>query len=130
MCIRDRVDIFRRVFVSLLSAVETEDTLRAVMELYLFKTELTAELQPGRQLQVQAGQALIGEIAAAIHQGIEDGVLRADLDPVDMARGFMAYQNGAVQLWMLDPEAFSLRDSAESLAEIYINGILPAGRVD
>ena len=41
----------------------------------------------------------------------------------------MALQNGAIQLWLLDPEAFSLSDSAESLAEIYINGILPAERV-
>jgi hypothetical protein len=122
------VDILRRVFVDLLCAVEEEATLRAVMELYLFKTELSAELQPGRQLQIQAGKALIGEIAAAINQGIQDSVLRADLEPVDMARAFIAYQNGAIQLWLLDPEAFSLSDSAESLAEIYISGTLPAGQ--
>lgn len=120
------IEILQRVFVELLQAVESEDSLRAVMELQLFKTELTEELRPGRQLQVQAGQALIASIAAALQQGVEDGVLRADLEPDDMALAFMALQNGAIQLWLMDLEAFSLRQVAEPLAKIYLNGIVPA----
>jgi len=122
------IDILRRVFISLLTAVENEDTLRAVMELYLFRTELNEELQPGRQRQIQAGQALIENIASALRQGLMAGILRADIDPIDMARAFMALQNGAIQLWLMDPEAFSLSQYAETLADIYINGIVPAGQ--
>jgi TetR/AcrR family acrAB operon transcriptional repressor len=122
------IDILRRVFINLLTAVENEDTLRAVMELYLFRTELNEELQPGRQRQIQAGQALIENIASALRQGLKAGILRADIDPIDMARAFMALQNGAIQLWLMDPEAFSLSQNAESLADIYINGIVPAGQ--
>jgi TetR/AcrR family acrAB operon transcriptional repressor len=120
--------ILKRVFVDLLRAVESEDSLRAMMELQLFKTELTEELLPGGQLQVQAGRALIASIAAALQQGVEDGVLRADLEPYDMARAFMALQNGAIQLWLMDPDAFSLSRVAEPLAEIYMDGIVPAGQ--
>lgn len=122
------IDILRRVFINLLTAVENEDTLRAVMELYLFRTELNEELQPGRQRQIQAGQALIENIASALRQGLKAGILRADIEPIDMARAFMALQNGAIQLWLMDPEAFSLSQYAESLADIYINGIVPAGQ--
>lgn len=122
------IDILRRVFINLLTAVENEDTLRAVMELYLFRTELNEELQPGRQRQIQAGQALIENIASALRQGLKAGILRADIEPIDMARAFMALQNGATQLWLMDPEAFSLSQNAESLADIYINGIVPAGQ--
>lgn len=122
------IDILQRVFVDLLHAVESEESLRAVMELHLFKTELTEDLRPGRQLQVQAGQALIATIAAALQEGIEDGVLRADLKPDDMARAFIALQNGAIQLWLMAPEAFSLSQVAEPLAKIYLNGIVPAGQ--
>lgn len=121
-------EILKRIFIRLLTAVENEEKLRAVMELYLFKTEVNEELMEGRQQQIQAGQALVANIASALREGIQTGILRADLDPTDMARGFMALQNGAIQLWLIAPEAFSLSQVAETLAEIYINGILPAGQ--
>lgn len=120
--------ILKRIFIRLLTAVENEEKLRAVMELYLFKTEVNEELMEGRQQQIQTGQALVANIASALREGIQTGIIRADLDPTDMARGFMALQNGAIQLWLIAPEAFSLSQVAETLAEIYINGILPAGQ--
>jgi hypothetical protein len=40
-----------------------------------------------------------------------------------MARAFIAFQNGAIQLWLLSPKSFSLRQNAESFVEILISGL-------
>ena len=70
---------------------------------------------------------LLAGIAEAMRQGIADGDLRADLEPAEMARAFIAFQNGAMHLWLWDPTAFSLKDSAPRLADIFLRGILPRG---
>jgi TetR/AcrR family acrAB operon transcriptional repressor len=116
-------EILRRIFVRLLSSVEDDKELRAVMETALFKTELTRELKPGRRQQVEASRTLMAGIAEAMRRGITAGELRSDLDPLEMARAFMAFQNGAIHLWLSDPDSFSLKASADTLADIFLNGV-------
>jgi len=55
--------------------------------------------------------------------GMEQGVLRNDIDPTDMARAFLAFENGAIQQWIASPKSFSLKASAESFADILIAGL-------
>lgn len=116
-------DVLRRVFVRLLTAVEEDKDLRAAMELSMFKTEMTDELQHSLRQQRQGGRQLMQGIASAMRQGIESGELRPDLPAEDMAQAFMALQNGAVYLWLADPRAFSLKGIAGSLAEIFLAGV-------
>jgi TetR/AcrR family acrAB operon transcriptional repressor len=117
------VEILRRIFIRICTLIEEDQEVRAVMELALFKTGLAPELQTGRKKQVQAGNALLAGIAQAMQQGIAQDVLRDDIDPTDMARAFIAFQNGAIQLWLLSPKSFSLKQSAESFVEILISGL-------
>jgi TetR/AcrR family acrAB operon transcriptional repressor len=117
------VEILRRIFIRICALIEEDQEVRAVMELALFKTGLAPELQTGRKKQVQAGNALLAGIAQAMQQGIAQGVFRDDIDPTDMARAFIAFQNGAIQLWLLSPKSFSLRQNAESFVEILISGL-------
>lgn len=116
-------DVLRRVFVRLLTAVEEDADLRAAMELSMFKTEMTEELQHSLRQQRQAGRRLLQGIAGAMQQGINSGELRPDVRPEDMAHAFIALQNGAIYLWLTDPRAFSLRGIADALAEIYLTGV-------
>lgn len=117
------IEILRRVFVRLCAVVEDDKEARAVMELALFKTGLDPELQAGRKKQLEAGNAQIASITDAMRQGIAQGVLRKDVDPADMARAFIAFENGAMQLWLVSPNSFSLKASAESFADIFFDGI-------
>lgn len=117
------IDILRRVFVRQCALIEADKEARAIMELALFKTGLEPELQPGRKKQLEAGNALIAGISEAMRQGIGQGVLRDDIDPTDMARAFLAFENGAIQLWLTAPKSFSLKASADSFAEILISGL-------
>jgi TetR/AcrR family acrAB operon transcriptional repressor len=116
-------EILRKIFVRLLSAVEDDKELRAVMEIAIFKTELTKELKSGHQKQVETSRTLIAGIAEAMRQGIISGELRSDLDPQEMARAFMAFENGAIYLWLSDPDSFSLKGSAGTMADIFLAGV-------
>ena len=117
------IEILQRIFVRQCALIEEDKEARAVMELALFKTGLSSELQPGRKKQLEAGHALVEGIATAMQQGIAQGVLREDINPVDMARAFLAFENGAIQMWLASPRSFSLKESAPSFASILIAGL-------
>ncbi len=117
------IDILRRVFISQCALIEDDKEARAVMELALFKTGVDPDLQAGRKKQIDAGYALISGIADAMKMGVSQGILRDDIDPTDMARAFVAFENGAIQQWLASPKSFSLKKSAESFAEILIKGL-------
>ena len=117
------IEILRRIFVRLCAVVEDDKEARAVMELGLFKTGLDPELQAGRRKQIDEGNALIAGIADAMRAGVMQGILRNDMEPADMARAFIAFENGAIQMWLASPKSFSLKTSAESFADILIAGL-------
>lgn len=117
------IEILRRVFVRQCALIEEDKEARAVMELALFKTGLDPELKAGRKKQLEAGNALLKGITGAMQQGIAQGVLRKDMDPADMARAFIAFENGVIQLWLVSPRSFSLKRRSESFAEILLAGL-------
>jgi len=117
------IDILRQVFISQCALIEDDKEARAVMELALFKTGLDPELQAGRKKQIDAGNALITGIADAMKMGVSQGMLRDDMDPTDMARAFIAFENGAIQMWLVSPKSFSLKKSAESFADVLVKGL-------
>jgi AcrR family transcriptional regulator len=115
--------VCQRILGRLLASLESDAELRAVMELSLFKTEQSAELEEAHRAQVEATRALTAMIAGIMQQGIASGEVRADADPVDLARAFLAYQQGLFYLWLSDPASFSLRERASALASLFITGI-------
>jgi TetR/AcrR family acrAB operon transcriptional repressor len=117
------LEILRRIFVRQCSLIEDDREARATMELVLFKTGLNPDLKAGRKKQIDEGNALIAGIADAMRMGIHQGILRNDIDPTDMARAFLAFENGAIQQWLASPKSFSLKTSAESFADILIAGL-------
>ena len=117
------LDILRRIFVRQLQFIEDDREMRALMELNLFKTGLVPELEEGRQQQIESGVELIEMLAGVMVQGIELGLLCSDVDAKEMARAYLAFQNGLIHLWLIQPSQFSLKASAESFADILMAGI-------
>ena len=117
------LDILRRVFVRQLQVIEDDYEMRALMELALFKTGPVPELEEGRQQQIESGTGLIEMLAGIMGQGMEQGLLRSDVDPKEMAHAYLAFQNGLINLWLTAPGQFSLKASAESFADILMAGI-------
>ena len=118
------LDILRRVFVRQLQAIESDRELRAMMELHLFKTGLAPELEEGHQLQIAASLAMVEMLSGIMAQGVELSLLRPDVDTKTMARAYLAFQNGLIQLWLTAPDQFSLQTSAESYADIFMSSIM------
>lgn len=117
------LDILRRVFVRQLQVIEEDREMRALMELYLFKTGLVPELEEGRQQQIDSGVGLIEMLAGIMSQGMQQGLLRSNVEPKEMARAYLAFQNGLINLWLTAPEQFSLKASAEAFADVLMAGI-------
>lgn len=121
------LDILHRVFVRQLEAIEDDQQMRAVMELALFKTGRIPELEEGRRAQVESGLALVDMLAGIMRQGMEQGLLRQDLDPKDLARAYLGLQNGLISLWLTAPSEFSLKDQADTFGAILTAGLAAPG---
>jgi TetR/AcrR family acrAB operon transcriptional repressor len=119
------LEILERVLIRLLSAVETNQLLKEVMEISLYKTERTTELDPVYHKLNEAAVNLLSGITKVMQNGINEGSIRNDLQAVDIARGYLAYQNGITSLWLANPSAFSVEGKAASFASIFIDGIRP-----
>jgi TetR/AcrR family transcriptional regulator, acrAB operon repressor len=119
----DFLAICGRILAHLLASLEEDPELRAVMELTLFQTERSDELAEVFADRNAATQALVAQLTEIMRQGVAAGAVRAECDPADVARGFLAYQQGLFALWLVDPESFSLRERASALADLFIKGI-------
>jgi TetR/AcrR family acrAB operon transcriptional repressor len=113
----------RRIMIGLLVLLEENPTYRAVQELVLFKTEVTPELEEGIKIKAAAFRAVETRVAASLRAGIAAGEVRPDLDPVIGARAALTYINGIIFTWLIDQRAFSLREHAPALVDVYIRGI-------
>lgn len=119
------VEALRQMLLTTWEYLESNADYRAVMELTLFKTGVDEELAEGMRLKKEGTRLMTEQLAQFIADGMAKGQLRADLNPLDTARAFIAAQNGLALLWLFDPEAFSLRASAQVAAEILVRGVTP-----
>ncbi len=116
-------EVCERILVNSFSQIAMDERARKTMQLYLFKSDFSAELSHiSTQLEQQAISS-VQAVAGYMQMGIEQGDLRADLDPEDAARALLAFQNGVIQLWLLNPQAFSLVERAPQLTSVFMNGL-------
>ena len=75
-------------------------------------------------MRYEQAQNQVQGIAALFQVGIQQGALRPDLDPAIAARGFLAFQNGIIMLWLTNPQAFSIQQTADQFADLFLRGIV------
>jgi TetR/AcrR family acrAB operon transcriptional repressor len=119
-------ETLRQILTRLFASLETDPTFRAINELALFKTEMAPELAEGWQMKIAGYHQSIAQISVAVREGIAAGDLRADLDPITAARAFIAFTSGVTTLWLIDPSAFSLKEQAPMLTDVFIRGLIAA----
>jgi TetR/AcrR family transcriptional regulator, acrAB operon repressor len=117
-------EIAARIMADSLRLVEDDQRFGEVMALMLFKTGDSPELGELKRMRFEQARNQVEGIAVFFRSGIQQGILRADLDPYIAARGFLAYQNGIINLWLANPQAFSIRQSADHFADLYLHGIV------
>lgn len=116
-------EVNRRVMVNSWTFLEDNRHLREAVGLLRFKSGGSPELEEIIRLLMEGQQAQVDYVAGYMKMGIEQGELRADLDPEIIARAFIAYQNGITNLWLEDQAAFSIKESASAFAAIFVQGI-------
>ena len=117
------LEIQRRVMIYITTLPEVDEVYRAVMELTILKTGYEPELEEGMRAKNEAARQIEAELAGYFRMGIAIGEVRAELDPVIAARSMLAYMNGILLNWLMDQQAFSLRECVPALVDIYIRGI-------
>ena len=117
------VETCELILINSLSFLQQNEQMRQITELTLFKTGVDPELVEMEQLRQEQAIQMVAGIAQFMEQGIANGDLRADLNPTDVARSFIAFQNGIIHLWLSNPRAFSIQEDAPKFADIFMNGI-------
>ena len=117
------VETCERILIGSWSLLERNEQMRQITELSLFKTGVDPELIEMEQLRQEQAVQMVNGIAQFMEQGINNGDLHSDLNPVDVARSFIAFQNGIIHLWLSNPNAFSIHDAAPKFANIFLEGV-------
>ena len=114
------IEIVTRILVYTFALLEDDQRFSEVMALQL----TTPDVDALSQRRYDEAQELVDSISGFFRVIIEQGELRHDLDPVTAARAFLGYQYGLSNLWLFNRDAFSIKDSAPQLAEIFVRGIV------
>ena len=83
----------------------------------------TPDVEALAQRRYDEAQELVQSISGFFRVIIEQGELRPNLDPEIAARAFLGYQNGLAMLWIANRQAFSIKEDAQELAEMFVHGI-------
>ena len=111
--------VVTRILVYSFALLEEDQRFSEVTALLL----TTPDVEVLSKRRSDEAQELVDSISGFFRLIIEQGELRQDLDPQMAARAFLGYQYGLSSLWLFNRNAFSIKESAPELAEIFVRGI-------
>jgi|WetSurMetagenome_2_1015567.scaffolds.fasta_scaffold251014_1 TetR/AcrR family transcriptional regulator, acrAB operon repressor len=116
------LEIARRVLVYSVQLMEQDSQFRGVMALLMFNSGGSADLAAVREQRVTMGLEQVRQISGFFRMGLDQGAVRADLDPDVAATAFLSYQNGLVIMSLMAPGTVKA-EQAEALADVFVMGI-------
>jgi len=114
------IEIVTRILVYTFALLEEDQRFSEVMALQL----TTPDVEVLSQRRYGEAQELVTSISGFFRLIAEQDELRQDLDPLTAARAFLGYQYGLSSLWLFNRDAFSIKERAPELAEIFVHGIV------
>ncbi len=118
-------EIISRIMIYHANLLEDDPRYRQVVMLTLTSAQASAVPAALKGRQYHEAKAAVDRVAGHFQMGIAQGELRADLDPYAGARAMLSLQNGLAYLWLANPDAFSLKESAPALIDVFLKGIAP-----
>lgn len=112
----------RRLLIWQLAFVEENAEYRAVLELTLFKTA-APEMAEGMVHKAKSLEQMRRQLEMLIQEAIDAGELDADVDAGTAALMALGMTTGVTSLWLLDPQAFSIKAEAEALVTLFLQGL-------
>ncbi len=113
-----------RVMVNSWYYAEDNPKFRKIVTLLNLRTGYSEELSDFDQIRKIANESGVQFVAGLVHAGQDSGEVRSDIDATIIARSFLVYVNGVLKRWLEDTDAFSLRDEAQRLAQIWMDGVV------
>jgi len=113
----------RHLRVGLFQILEDDREYRAVIELFMNKTEAVPELAAMREKSLAGRRQLARYFADLIKQGVEAGEFRSSLSPEDAALAVVGFMNGMALIWVQDQEHFSIKERAERFVDLFLAGM-------
>ena len=110
----------RNLCINLFSALEDDADLRAIQDITV---RTPPELNESIGLKLDYLEAQIMTLVVGFSEAIASGEIRAEIAPDDALRGYFGYINGIYLMWRLESEAFSLKERAPILIDLYIKGL-------
>ena len=125
----EMTDILRAILVNSIRLATKDRRFRQVLALSLYRTGVDPELADLMEQRILESQQLVQGIAGFMSMGIDSGQLRSDASPENLARAFLAYQNGLFLLWLSSGEGFSIGQEAngrraERLVDVFMEELL------
>lgn len=117
-------EICKGILVEQWQLLEEDIEYKKVMKLVLLKAGDFEGISDLKTQQMTSDRALIDQVTQFMSMGIEQGVLRKDLDPIAAAHGYLSIQKGFAMNWLLMEEVFSIKDLAERVADSFIKGLV------
>jgi AcrR family transcriptional regulator len=102
---------------------EEDEEYRALLELTVSKVELTEGLETITRDTVKGRRQLAAYFQELLRQGIQAGEIRSDTPVEPAAYALVSFLNGVGLIWIQDPRAFSLREDAEALVDVFLKGL-------
>lgn len=116
--------ILRRLLVRLFQFLEEDKEYRAVVELFMNKTEMVPELAAISE-QIPVGRRQLAQfLSNMIKEGIDSGEFRSSISPEAAALAIVGFMNGMALIWVQDQGHFSIRERADDLVDLFLAGII------
>jgi len=117
------LQVLRRVLIHWTAYLEEDAEFRAVQEITL-RTPISPEFAEGMRERREGIRRSIAYFASLIQQAIDAGEIRPDVNPEVAATTALGMTNGVSMLWLLNPTAFSLKDRAEEMVDLFLHGLM------
>lgn len=115
--------MLRRLLVRLFQFLEEDKEYRAVVELFMNKTETAPELTGISKQSLEGRRQLVQFFSNLIEEGVEAGEFRPSVSPEDAALALAGFMNGMALIWIQDQEYFSIEERAENFVDLFLTGI-------
>lgn len=112
-----------RLLVRSLEYLHEDPEFRAVMELNVFKTEVTPELAAGFQQKVAGTRRLVDALASLIAEAIAAGEVDPALDPRAGALAAVGLMHGCMSLSLMDPQLLGSKAAARRVVQTFLRAL-------
>ncbi len=109
-------------FVAVLELAETDDEVRAALEVQWLRTEVIEAFADDMAAKKTRARDMVNSLAALVRGGQDEGVFDQGADPQAAATGLVSLLFGLLQGWLLD-EDIPLGARGRDAVRIYLRGL-------